>query len=103
MLGFLLLQRQMSRASTGSRFPRENRSKQRSLNSRNGSSPALKADTATRKKPAVSRGLFSFPFENYPFLRLPTLRRETMKTLEYFFGVRVFWPLPVGLPQSDFA
>ena len=24
------------------------------------------------------------------FLRLPTLRRDTMNTFEYFFGVRVF-------------
>src|SRR4051812_32030689 len=40
-------------------------------------------------------------YEDYSALTffLPTWRRETMKILEYFFGVRVFWPLPAGLPQ----
>src|SRR6185437_4069934 len=38
-----------------------------------------------------------------PLRFLPTFLRDTMKTLEYFFGVRVFWPLPVGLPHMDFA
>src|ERR1700738_2089675 len=35
--------------------------------------------------------------------RLPTLRRLTIRELLYFLGVRVFWPLPVGLPQADLA
>ena len=31
-------------------------------------------------------------------ISLPGLRRETMSLFEYFFGRRVFCPLPVGRP-----
>src|SRR3989344_3544744 len=37
------------------------------------------------------------------YLRLPTLRRVTMNTFEYFFGRRDFCPLPVGLPHMETA
>ena len=37
------------------------------------------------------------------FLALPTRRRETIHMFEYFFGVRVFWPFPDGLPQRVLA
>src|SRR3989338_10924768 len=35
--------------------------------------------------------------------RFPTRRRVTINTFEYFFGCRVFWPLPEGLPHMVFA
>src|ERR1035437_8580339 len=43
--------------------------------------------------PTVPTSIYS------PFFFLPTCLRETIKTLEYCFGVRVFWPLPDGLPH----
>src|SRR5574343_254089 len=39
----------------------------------------------------------------FPFLDLPTRRRETICMFEYFFGVRVFWPFPDGLPHRVLA
>src|ERR1035437_9225452 len=54
----------------------------------------------TAQQGGISNLCLIFP---RPYFLFPTLRLETMNLLEYFFGVRVFCPLPVGRPQAETA